>query len=93
MRDEEFTTRAGIVNLHPTKGTHRVMFISEYYFDSCGCPPPIDILNHIDIVIYSGYQIQKNDSYCAAYCLYVLYLTHLIGFKNAVRKTYYQSFS
>ena len=71
MRDDKFTTTAGIVNLHPTKGTHWVMFVNEYYFDSYGCPPPTNILNHIKKGIYSEYLIQKNDSYCAAYCFYV----------------------
>ena len=33
MRDDQFTTTAGIVNLHPTKGTHWVMFANEFYFD------------------------------------------------------------
>ena len=26
MRDDNFTTTAGIVNLHPTKGTHWVLY-------------------------------------------------------------------
>ena len=69
MRDDKFTTTSGIVNLHPTKGTHWVMFNNEYYFDSYGCPPPTNILNHIKKGIYSEYQVQKDDSYCAAYCL------------------------
>ena len=47
MRDDKFTTDSGIVNLHPTKGTHWVMFVNEFYFDSYGCPPPTNILNHI----------------------------------------------
>ena len=46
MRDAKFTTDSGIVNLHPTKGTHRVLFVTEFYFDSYGCPPPTIILNH-----------------------------------------------
>ena len=96
MRDDKFTTTAGIVNLNPTKGTHWVMFANEYYFDSYGCPPPTNIqrfliLNHIKKGIYSEYQIQKNDMYCAAYCLYVLYLTNKFGFKNAVLNLYYQN--
>ena len=91
MRDDKFTTTSGIVNLHPTKGTHWVMFTNQNYFDSYGCPPPTNILDHIKKVIYSEYQIQKDDSYCAAYCLYVLYLTQIIGFKNAVLNLYYQN--
>ena len=48
-----FTIDSGIVNLHPTKGTHWVMFtrsasgVYEFDFDSYGCPPPTNILNHI----------------------------------------------
>ena len=42
--------------------------------------------------LYSEYQIQKYDSYCAAYCLYVLNLTQIIGFKNAVLNLYSQTF-
>ena len=92
MRDDKFTTDSGIVNLHPTKGTHWVMFVNEFYFDSYGCPPPLNITKQINNGIYSEYQIQKDDSYCAAYCLYVLYLTQIIGFKNAVLNLYYQTF-
>ena len=47
MGDDKFTTTSGIVNLHPTKGTHWVMFVNEFYFDSYGCPTPTNILNHI----------------------------------------------
>ena len=32
MRDDKFTTTAGIANLHPTKGTHWVLFINECFF-------------------------------------------------------------
>ena len=35
-------------------------------------------------------QIQKKDNYCAAYCVYVLYRTQLLGFKNAPLNFYYQ---
>ena len=92
MRDDKITTTSGIVNLHPTKGTHWVMFVNEFYFDSYGCPPSPNITKQINNGIYSEYQIQKDDSYCAAYCLYVLYLTQIIGFKNAVLNLYYQTF-
>ena len=47
MRDDKFTTDSGIVILHPTKGPHWVIFVTEFYFDSYGCPPPTNILNHI----------------------------------------------
>ena len=91
MRDDKITTTRGIVNLHPTKGTHWVMFTNQNYFDSYGCPPPLNITKQINNGIFSEYQIQKDDSYCAAYCLYVLYLTNIIGFKNAVLNLYYQN--
>ena len=91
MRDDKFITTSGIVNSHPTIGTHWVMFTNQNYFDSYGCPPPLNITKQINNGIYSEYQIQKEDSYCAAYCLYVLYLTQIIGFKNAVLNLYYQN--
>ena len=68
------------------------MFSDKFCFDSYGCPPPTNILNHIKKGISSEYQNQKNDNYCAAYCLYVLYLAIIIGFKNAVLILYYQTF-
>ena len=91
MRDDKFNTTSGIVNLHPTKGTHWVMFTNQNSFDSYGCPPPTNILYHINNGIYSEHQIQTNDSYCAAYCLYTLYLTQILGFKNAVLNLYHQN--
>ena len=91
MRDDKFNTTSGIVNLHPSVGTHWVMLTNQNYFDSNGCPPPLNKTKQINNGIYSEYQIQKDDSYCAAYCLYVLYLTNIIGFKNAVLNLYYQN--
>ena len=91
MRDDKFTTDSGIVKLHPT--THWVMFVNEVHFDSYDCPPPpLNIMKQIKNGFYSEYQIQKNDSFCAAYCLCILFLTHLIGSKNAVLNLYYQVF-
>ena len=34
LRDGPFPTDIGIVNLHPSKGSHRVCYINENYFDS-----------------------------------------------------------
>ena len=59
MRDDKFTTPSGIVNLHPTKGTHWVMYTNQNSFDSYGCPPPLNITKQINNGIYSEYQIQK----------------------------------
>ena len=84
MRDDKFTTTAGIVSLHPTKGTHWVMYTNKNYFDSYGCPPPVNITKQINGGIYSENQIQKDVIHCAAYCLYVLYFTQNLDFKNAV---------
>ena len=62
-RDDKFTTTAGIVNLHPTKGTHWVMYTNKKYFDSFGCQPPVNITQQINTQsafradIYSDYQI------------------------------------
>ena len=71
MRDDQFTTTSGKVNLHPTNGTHWVMFTSEApsvqsasgknqkYFDSYGCPPPTNILNHIKKVSVQNIKFRK----------------------------------
>ena len=39
-RDGSFSNDIGIVNLHPTKGTHWVIYVNENYFDSSGCICP-----------------------------------------------------
>ena len=48
MRNDKFTTPSGIVNLHPTKGTHWVMFFNEFYFESYGGSPPVYITKQIN---------------------------------------------
>ena len=94
-----FSTDVGIVNLHPLKGTHWVCYINENYFDSYGCVCPKNVSKFIikrnGYCLYSEYQIQKNDSYCASYCLNIIYLTKVldIDFKSAVLNLYYQTFS
>ena len=96
LRDESFSSDIGIVNLHPSKGTHWVCFISEIYFDSYGCVCPKKLSKFIikrnGYCLYSENQIQKKDSYCASFCLYVIYLTKVLGidFKSAVLNLYYQ---
>ena len=79
MRDDTFSTDSGIDNLHPTKGTRWVMFTNQNYFDSYGCPPPTNIENQVKIGIYSEYQIQKDDSYCAAY--YMFCILHKLNYR------------
>ena len=98
LRDGPFKSDIGIVNLHLSKGTHWVCYINENYFDSYGCVPPKKLSKFITkqngCCLYSEYQIQKNDSFCASYCLYIIYLTKVLGidFKAAVLNLYYQRF-
>ena len=99
LGDGPFSTDIGIVNLHPSKGTHFVCYLNETYFDSYGCSPPKKLSKFIikrnRPCLYSEYQIQKNDSFCASYCLYTIYLVKvfLIYFKSGVLSLYYQRFS
>ena len=96
LRDGLFSTDVGIVNLHPLKGTHWVCYINGNYFDSYGIVCPKKLFNFIikqnGYCLYSEYQVQKNDSYCASYCLYIIYLTKVLGieFKSAILNLYYQ---
>ena len=99
LRDGAFLTSYGIVNLHPSRETHWLMYNKDCYFDSYGCSPPKKLLKYLKNkhkkCIYPENQIQKNDSFCASYCLYILYLTEVLGidFKSAVLNLYYQIFS
>ena len=99
LRDGPFSSDIGIVNLHPSKRTHWVCYINENYFDSYGvvCPKKLAkfIIKRNGYCLYTEYQIQKNDSLYARYCLYIIYLTKIVGidFKSAVLNLYYQRFS
>ena len=99
LRDGPFSSNTGIVNLHPNRGSHWASYINENHFDSYGvvCPKKLSkvIIKRNGLCFYSEYQIQKNDSYCASYCLYIIYLTRVLGidFKSAVLNLYYQRFS
>ena len=100
LRDGPFSSDIGIVNLHPTRGSHWVSYIHENYFDSYGITPPRKLSKFIikrnGYCLYSEYKIQgltsKQDSYCASYCLYIIYLIKVldIDFKIAVLNLYYQ---
>ena len=102
LRDGPFSNDIGIVFLHPSKGTHWVCYIKENYFDSYGCICPKKLSKFIikrnGYCLYSEYKIQgvtnKRDSYCANYCLNLIYLTKVIAidFKSAVFTLYYQIF-
>ena len=68
-----------IVNLHPTEGTHWVLVIRReggpvYYFDSFVIEtPPLFLEEYVNLG--SNERIQQYDeSYCGAYCLYMIYL-------------------
>ena len=99
LRDGVFSSDIGVVNLHPFQGSHWICYINENYFDSYGCAPPKKLSKFIikrnRYCLYSENQIQKNDSYCASYCLYIIYLTKVvrIDFKSAVLNLFYQRFS
>ena len=96
LRDGPFESDIGMINLHPSKGTHWVCYINENYFDSYGCVSPKKLSKFIikrnGHCLYSEDQIQKIDSFCASYCLYKIYLTKVMGidFKSAVLNLYYQ---
>ena len=70
--------------------------MNENYFDSYGCVPPEKLSKFIikqnERCLYSEYQIQKNDSFCASYCLYIIILVKVLGidFKSAVLNLYYR---
>ena len=74
LRDGPFSSDVGIVNLHPSKGTHWVTYKKKNYFDSYGCSRPQKLskffIKRYGLYIYSEYQIQyltnKRDSYCAS---------------------------
>ena len=99
LPDGPFESNVGNVNLHPSKGTHWICYVNENFFDSYGvvCPKKLAkfIIKRIGFCLYSEYQIQKNDSFCASYCLYILFLTKVLGidFKSAVFNLFYQKFS
>ena len=99
LRDGVFKSDIGVANLHPSKGTHWVSYLNENYFDSYGCAPPKKLSKNIikrnGYCLYSEYQIQKNDSFCSSYRLYIIYLTKILDFdfKSAALNLYYQRFS
>ena len=98
LRDGPFSSDIGIVNLHPTRGSHWVLYIHESYFDSYGITPPRKLSKFIikrnGYCLYSEYQIQKEESFCGSFCLYIIYLIKVLGidFKSAVLNLYYQRF-
>ena len=68
-----------IVNLHPTDGTHWVLVIRRgggkvYYFDSFGVKTPSLFLKDYANLGSNGRIQEYDESYCGAYCLYMIYL-------------------
>ena len=63
LRNGPFSSDIGIVNLHPSKGTHWVCYVNEKYFDSYGCVCPRKLSKFFiepnGYCLYSEYQIQK----------------------------------
>ena len=70
LRDWPFSSDVGIVNLHPVRGFHWVLYISQNYFDSYGCSSPQKLSKFIikrnGHCLFSEYKIQdlksKRDS-------------------------------
>ena len=58
MRDSKVSTKDGIVNLHPTKETHWICYIDEYYLNSNGCQPPKHLFDFL-IQKYAGCVFSK----------------------------------
>ena len=40
MKDDNFSTKSGLVNLQHSKELHWVCFIGKFYCDCYGCPLP-----------------------------------------------------
>ena len=78
MRDnlpkKKRTKECGIVNLADSLSdrTHWVCYFNNYYFDSYGLPPPLEIVEYLgDNLEYNIYQIglQKSGQICGHLCL------------------------
>ena len=55
LRGGPFKSDIGIVNLHPSKGTHSVSYLNESFFDSYGCAPPkiyLNLLSNKMVIVY-----------------------------------------
>ena len=89
LRDGPFSGDAGLVSLHPSKGTHWVVYIDQSSFDSYGMSPLGKLSKYImaalptvrfanikcnGFCLYSEYKIKGLKNFCAAFCLYLIYL-------------------
>ena len=89
LGNDSFKYDIGVVNLHPKKGTHWVLYIDHNYFDSYGCPPPKNFLNLLRVRIENVFILNievKKDGFCASFVFYIIHLTKIMGldFKSAV---------
>ena len=87
-KSQPIKTNKTVINLDDDKGTQWTLWLDRNYFDPFGVPPP----SEVKCDLYSTYKIQKLDeSYCAAYCLYVVYLVESgLSFKQAVLNLFFQ---
>lgn len=97
LRNDKLKTKQGIINLSddPYNGTHWVAYFGNNYFDSYCVEPPQEIKQQLKknsnkgcVEAYiSPNEIQKNNSLCASYCLYFLYLMNKgLSFKSSILK-------
>ena len=85
LGDGPFKFDIGIVNLHPLKRTHWIVYLDENYFNSYGCAPPQKLsdfnIKGIGACLHSEHKNQgltnKKDSSCASYCLYIYYINDI----------------
>ena len=80
IRDDTFSRKSGINNLHPTKGTYWVCYRGKYFFDSYGCAPPKNVFTCIKSkhgkCVYSEYRLQK----IIAFVVVIVYIICLVCF-------------
>ena len=80
MRDSQFTTKDGMLNLHLNRRTHWTLYRNGNYFDAYWFPPPKTIIKYNNKrngkCVLSKYKKQGNDNYCVAYCLHIILLTN-----------------
>ena len=70
LKDGPFSSDVGTVNLNLSKGTHRVLYINEKYFDSYGCVCPKKL---------SRFKIKRN-----GHCLYSEYKNRVLYVKESL---------
>ena len=87
LGDGSLETDIEINNLHLFQVTHWVLIVHEFYFDSYGTTLPKKLFDFIrersENCSCSENKIQgltsKRDSFCAAYCLYIISSTKVLG--------------